>query len=56
MPNRRRERLLQEGMEKGEHQKALGIAANLLDLLDDHTIAQKTELSLEQVAQLRVRI
>ena len=44
---------IQKGMEKGEHQKALGIAANLLDLLDDQTIAQKTGLSLEQVEQLR---
>jgi len=50
------EKGMQEGMEKGKHQQALGIAANLLDLLDDQTIAQKTGLSLEQVAQLRLCI
>jgi flagellar biosynthesis/type III secretory pathway protein FliH len=44
---------MEKGMEKGKHQQALGIAANLLDLLDDQTIAQKTGLSLEQVEQLR---
>lgn len=30
---------MQEGIEKGKHQQALGIAANLLDLVDDQTIA-----------------
>ena len=44
---------IQQGMEKGMEKQVLGIAANLLDLLDDQTIAQKTGLSLEQVAQLR---
>lgn len=46
----------QKGIEigKSEHQEVVDIAANLMDILDDHTIAQKTGLSLEQVAQLRL--
>lgn len=46
---------LEKGMEKGEHRKAVDIATKLLDLLDDETIAHKTDLSLEQIAQLRLR-
>ena len=41
------------GIEKGEHQKALEIAKNLLDILDNKTISQKTGLSIEQIEKLR---
>ena len=38
---------------KGRSEAALAIARNLLDVLDDATIAAKTGLDLEQVAALR---
>lgn len=41
-----------EGIKEGEQQKALNIAKNLLNLLDDTIIAEKTGLSLEQIRQL----
>jgi hypothetical protein len=41
------------GLEKGEHNKALEIARNLLDILEDATIAQKTGLSEAEVSALR---
>lgn len=43
----------QEGIELGEQAKALEIARNLLDVLDDATIAVKTGLSVEQIQTLR---
>lgn len=46
---------LLEGMEKGGRNKALAIAGNLLDVLDDATIALKTGLSVADVQQLRKR-
>jgi len=42
-----------EGLEEGAKQKAIEIAKNLLDVLDDVTIAHKTGLSEEEVAVLR---
>lgn len=39
--------------EKGKDEKALEIAKNLLDILDDKTIAEKTGLTEEEVAKLR---
>jgi predicted transposase/invertase (TIGR01784 family) len=48
-----REEGIEIGVEKGEYTKALEIARNLLDLLDDATIATKTGLTLVQVAALR---
>ncbi|MGL5822182.1 MAG: hypothetical protein ACRCYE_11300 [Sarcina sp.] len=42
-----------EGLEKGELKKAIEIARNLLDLLDDETIAKKTGLSINDVTELR---
>ena len=42
-----------EGIAKGEHEKALAIARQLLEVLDDETISQKTGLSLETVRSLR---
>jgi hypothetical protein len=44
---------LQEGIEQGERNKALTIAHNLLDVLDDTMIALKTGLSVEDVQKLR---
>ncbi len=43
----------EKGLRQGEQQKALDIAAQLLDLLDDATIAQKTGLSIAAVVSLR---
>lgn len=48
-----REEGRQEGRQEGEHRKALAIAQNLLDVLDDATIAAKTGLSTADVARLR---
>lgn len=53
------EKGLAKGMEKGravgEQAKAFEIARNLLDVLDDATIASKTGLNLMQIAQLRTQ-
>jgi predicted transposase/invertase (TIGR01784 family) len=38
---------------RGRKEKALEIAEQLLDILDDQTISQKTGLSLEDIQQLR---
>jgi predicted transposase/invertase (TIGR01784 family) len=43
----------EEGLEQGAREKALAIASNLLDVLDDHTIAGKTGLSMATVKALR---
>jgi predicted transposase/invertase (TIGR01784 family) len=48
-----REEGREEGRELGAQAKALEVARNLLDILDDATIATKTGLSAEQVRQLR---
>jgi flagellar biosynthesis/type III secretory pathway protein FliH len=45
----------EEGLEEGQQRKAVEIAKNLLDVLDDATIAAKTGLSAAQVAALRPR-
>ena len=42
-----------EGLEFGEQRKALEIAKQLLDILDDATIAAKTGLPVTEVAKLR---
>lgn len=42
-----------KGREEGEYQKALAIAQQLLDVLDDETIALKTGLPLEMIKALR---
>ena len=39
---------------KGEKKKAIEIAKNLLDILDDETIALKTGLTIDAVNKLRV--
>ena len=38
-----------------ERNKAIEIAKNLLDVLDDETIAKKTGISIEEVGELRGR-
>ncbi len=43
----------QEGIELGKQERELEIARNLLDVLDDATIAVKTGLTVEQIQSLR---
>ena len=47
------ERGLEEGLEKGIDKKAIEIAKNLLDVLDDETIALKTRLDKMSIQNLR---
>jgi len=42
-----------EGRAEGEHETRLSIARNLLDVLDDATIATKSGLSVDEVVRLR---
>ena len=42
-----------EGLKEGENRKAIEIAINLLDILDDETISKKTGLSLKEITELR---
>ena len=42
-----------EGKLEGEKLKAIEIAKNLLDVLDDETIALKTGLDIEEIKKLR---
>ncbi|WP_160676511.1 Rpn family recombination-promoting nuclease/putative transposase [Clostridium sp. C8-1-8] len=44
---------MQQGLEQGEKNKAIAIAKNLLDVLDDETISLKTGLPIEEVEKLR---
>jgi len=44
---------IEKGIEKGEKNKAIEIAKNLLDILDDETISMKTGLTIEEVKRLR---
>ncbi|MBD3767641.1 MAG: hypothetical protein IE928_06765 [Gammaproteobacteria bacterium] len=48
-----REEGKKEGIEIGKHSEKLEIARNLLDVLDDATIAAKTGLSIEAIKGLR---
>ena len=45
----------EEGREEGERNKALEIAKNLLDVLDDKTISLKTKLTIEEIKKLRMK-
>ena len=45
---------LEEGRQEGRQEGKLAIAKNLLDILDDETIALKTDLPLEQIVALRL--
>lgn len=47
------EKGIQKGIEKGEKNKSLEIAKNLLDVLDNETIAVKTGLTIEEIQKLR---
>ena len=47
------EKGIQKGIEKGKKEGIIEIAKNLLDILDDKTIAIKTGLSLEEIKELR---
>jgi hypothetical protein len=44
---------IEKGIEKGEKNKAIIIARNLLDILDNETIAQKTGLDISEIDLLR---
>ena len=44
---------IREAERKGEKNKAVEIAKNLLDVLDDEIISLKTELNIEKIKQLR---
>ncbi|MEG0707353.1 MAG: hypothetical protein RR427_05985, partial [Cellulosilyticaceae bacterium] len=46
---------IEKGIEKGEINKAIEIAKNLLDILDNETIASKTGLTVEKVEVLRIK-
>lgn len=45
--------ILREMEEQAKKEKAIEIANNLLDVLDNETIALKTGLSIEEVKSLR---
>lgn len=47
------ERGLEKGLQKGKEEAELSIAKNLLDILDNETIALKTGLPIERVKKLR---
>ena len=47
------EKGMEKGIEKGEYDKSIQIAKNLLDILDDETIALKIGLSVEEIKKLR---
>ena len=44
---------IEQGIQQGENRKAVEIAKNLLDILDDEMISLKTGLSLEEIKNLR---
>jgi hypothetical protein len=44
---------IQKGIQKGEQKKAIEIAKNLLDVLDNETISLKTGLSITKIQHLR---
>lgn len=44
---------IERGIEQGENKKAVEIAQNLLDILDDEMISLKTGLSVDEIKNLR---
>ncbi len=44
---------IEQGIEQGKEEEKVEIAQNLLDVLDDETIALKTGLTIEEVRRLR---
>ena len=47
---------IEQGIEQGKLEKQQQIAHNLLDILDDETIANKTGLAVKQIQALRDRV
>ena len=45
--------IIKEMEENAEKRKAIEIAKNLLDILDDDIIAEKTGLDIEEIIRLR---
>ena len=45
---------IQQGIQQGMHQRNIEVVINLLDILDDKIISQKTGLSIEEVKKLRM--
>ncbi len=45
---------IQKGIQEGEYKKAIEVARNLLDVLDDETISLKTGLSIDEIKKLRL--
>ena len=48
-----KEQGIKEGIKEGSQKKAIEIAKNLLDVLDNETISLKTGLSLDEIEKLR---
>lgn len=48
------ERGFEEGLKQARKQQAMEIAKNLLDVLNDETIASATGVDIEEVRQLRL--
>ncbi|MCI8701273.1 MAG: hypothetical protein HFE54_05915 [Turicibacter sp.] len=48
------ERGFEEGLKQARKQQAIEIAKNLLDVLNDETIASATGVDIEEVRQLRL--
>lgn len=44
---------IEEGLEKGIHKTKLEAARNLIDVLDEHMIAERIGLPLETVIELK---
>ncbi len=45
---------IEQGIEQGKEEEKVEIAKNLLDVLDDETIASATGLEVEEVRQMRL--
>ena len=43
----------EKGIKKGQHKEKINIAKNLLDILDDETIAIKTGLTINEIQRLQ---
>lgn len=48
------ERGFEEGLKQARKQREIEIANNLLDVLDDETIASATGVDIEEVRQMRL--
>ena len=44
---------IKEGFKEGAKQEKIALAKNLLDILDNKTIAEKTGLNIEEIESLR---